>query len=81
MVSLETMPSRLLSAHALKNSELLAKLNPIGGIASEQVAQFGTTIPEDLLTEIDAIEIQEIKGTKNDVVGTRLNGRRQRIKV
>ena len=60
MVSLETMPSRLLSAQALKNAapephELLAELNAAGGIASEEVAQLSPTIQEDLLTEIHAI--------------------------
>ena len=43
--------------------------------------QLGATIPEDLLTEIDAIEMEEIEGTKNDVVRALLNGRGQRIKV
>jgi hypothetical protein len=45
------------------------------------VAQLGATIPEDLLTKIDAIEMEEIEGTKNDVVRALLNGRGQRIKV
>ena len=45
------------------------------------MAQLGATIPEDLLTKIDAIEMEEIEGTKNDVVRALLNGRGQRIKV
>ena len=51
------------------------------GIDSEQVTQLGSTVQEDLLTEIDPIEMEEIEGTKNDVFRARLNGRRQRTEV
>ena len=45
------------------------------------MGQLGSTVQEDLLTEIDPVEVKQIKGAKNDAVGARLNGSSQRIKV
>jgi len=36
----------------------------------EQMGQLGSTVQEDLLTEIDPVEVKQIEGTEDEVVGT-----------
>jgi len=34
------------------------------------MGQLGSTVQEDLLTEIDPVEVKQIEGTEDEVVGT-----------
>jgi hypothetical protein len=61
--------------------KLFAKLNAAISIMSDQVLQHGSTLRKRFLSEVFAVEMQQVEGVEDDAMRSDSHSRLERVKV